>query len=161
MINSAFVFENYPDKDWTGFSGWLQFKREHILQVMDKFELDFDKLISVRINDEFWEFLYCGNKQFSQIKILRHVLAPYVKDGKPRNWFKGKDEEPLRWTGISNIFYLKGDKAEFALSSLLSSLIDEDAHDSRFMVEVEENGERFIGFCPIKKNNLPETIFSS
>ena len=134
---------------------WLKFKRAEIEKVIKKYSpINFNNCISVRIDDSFYEYLYIGKeKQFHQVRILRHVLAPYVKDGVERGWFKGKNGEPLRWTGISNIFYLKGKDANKALEALLEAL-STGKINQKYAIEVEENGEKFIGFCPEKMNNL-------
>ena len=133
---------------------WLKFTRDEITQVAKNYTINFDGWISVRINDDFNEYLYVGDKiKFHQVKILRHVLAPYVKDGKPRGWFKGKNDEPLRWTGISNIFYLKGEHAQEAFDYLLEALDNGQLNDE-YAVQFEEDGKLVIGFCPLKKAAL-------
>ena len=132
---------------------WLIFERKDFDKVMASRKYDSNKIISANVNGKFIEAYYEGDNKFHQVKILRHVLAPYVKDGEPRGWFKGKDGEPLRWTGISNIFYLGGDGALEAFHALLDALAM-GMVDSKYMVEIEENGEKFIGFCPKKLNNL-------
>lgn len=132
---------------------WLIFERKDFDKVMASRKYDSNKIISANVNGKFIEAYYEGDNKFHQVKILRHVLAPYVKDGEPRGWFKGKNGEPLRWTGISNIFYLGGDDALEAFHALLDALAM-GMVDSKYMVEVEENDEKFIGFCPKKLNNL-------
>lgn len=128
---------------------WVIFDRTEYSDVKSKYSIDFSKWITARINDSFIEALYIGNNKFVNVKILRHVLAPYMKNGKPRSWFYGKNNEPLRWTGISNVFYLKGDNAEEAFLSLLLAL-SEGKIDSRFMKIVNDEKESFIGFAPMK-----------
>ena len=133
---------------------WLKFTRDEITQVAKNYTINIDGWISVRINDDFHEYLYVGDKtKFHQVKILRHVLAPYVKDGEPRGWFKGKNDEPLRWTGISNIFYLKGEHAQEAFDYLLEALDNGQLNDE-YAVQFEEDGKLVIGFCPLKKAAL-------
>lgn len=122
---------------------WIIFKREEWQDAAKDF--DFDKLLSVRINNDFFECLYTGEGKFHSVKILRHVLVPYVVDGKPRGWFKGKNDEPLRWTGIGNILYMSGENAEEAFYALLDALAGGKI-DSRFMKQIDS----FIGFAPTK-----------
>lgn len=128
---------------------WVIFDRTEYNDVKNKYDVDFDKWIAARINDSFIEALYVGSNKFANVKVLRHVLAPYVKDGKPRGWFYGKNNEPLRWTGISNIFYLKGSNAKEAFLSLLLAL-SEGKIDYRFMKMIDNEKESFIGFAPTK-----------
>lgn len=130
-------------------NSWIIFDRTEYDDIKNKYSIDFNKWISARVNDSFIEALYTGNNKFANVKVLRHVLAPYVKDGKPRGWFYGKDNEPLRWTGIGNIFYLKGDNAKEAFSSLLLAL-SEGKIDDKFMKIVSNEKESFIGFAPTK-----------
>lgn len=152
-IDVAHIFDE--NKDYSDFLGWLQFERKDILKVMEKFgqRFTYERWISARINDDFAEFMYCGigKKPFNQVKVLRKVLAPYVKDGVARGWFKGKDGVPVRWTGISNIFYLKGENAEAAMSALLYALSEDRPDLSQYFYEAEENGEKFFGFHPMKQ----------
>lgn len=128
---------------------WVLFDRSEYNEVKNKYNISFDKWISARINDNFIEALYIGKNKFANVKILRHVLAPYIKDGKPRGWFYGKNNEPLRWTGISNIFYLKGNNAKDAFIALLLAL-SENKIDARFMKKIDNEKESFIGFAPTK-----------
>lgn len=41
---------------------------------------------------------------WNNIKVLRDVICPYVKDGKPRGWFINEKGERKRWTGLGNIW---------------------------------------------------------
>lgn len=133
-------------------------KREEIFKVFDifkDFKYDFDYSITARINDNFIEasLFYKEKPKFNNIKVLREVKCPYVKEGKPRGWFKGKNDEPVRWTGISNIFYLKGENAESAMSSLLYALSSGEPDLSWYFYEAEDEntGEKFFGFHPLKR----------
>lgn len=154
-VNAAWIFDE--NKDYSDFRGWLQFERKDILKVIEKLgpRFTYERWISARINDEFAEFVDCDieQKQFHQVRVLRSVLAPYVKDGKPRGWFKGKNDEPIRWTGISNIFYLKGENAESAMSSLLYALSPGEPDFMWYFYEAEDEntGEKFFGFHPLKR----------
>lgn len=151
-MNIANIFDE--NNDYSDFRGWLQFERKDILKVIEKLgqRFTYERWISARINDRFIEFVNCDidKKQFYQIKVLRKVLAPYVKDGIKRGWFAGKNGVPVRWTGISNIFYLKGEHAENAMRVLLHTLSTGE-NDSQYFYEIEdEKGEKFLGFCPLK-----------
>lgn len=138
---------------------YILHKREETIKVFEMlkdFKYDFDHSASVRINDDFIEasLFYKERKpKFNNIKILRKVKCPYVKDGEPRGWFKGKNDEPLRWTGISNIFYLKGEHAQEAFDYLLEALDNGQLND-KYAVQFEEDGKLIIGFCPLKKAAL-------
>lgn len=37
------------------------------------------------------------------LKMLREVVTPYVKDGRPRGWFLDEFGKRVRWTGIGNV----------------------------------------------------------
>lgn len=125
------------------YNDWIIFTRDEYPKIRDK--VKFEKWLSVCLNSSFFECACTLDKPFYEVKTLRHVLAPYVKDGKPRGWFKGSNGEPLRWTGVGNIVCLDGDKAEEALYALLDAL-SRGIADSRFMTK--QDG--FIGFAPTK-----------
>jgi len=38
------------------------------------------------------------------LKMLREVVTPYVKDGKPRGWFLNEEGQRVRWTGLGNVW---------------------------------------------------------
>jgi len=37
------------------------------------------------------------------LKMLREVVTPYVKDGRPRGWFLDENGKRVRWTGLGNV----------------------------------------------------------
>jgi len=41
---------------------------------------------------------------WNNLKVLREVICPYVKDGKPRGWFVDENGKRVRWTGIGNVW---------------------------------------------------------
>jgi len=41
---------------------------------------------------------------WNNIKMLREVIVPYVKDGKPRGWFLDENGKRVRWTGLGNVW---------------------------------------------------------
>lgn len=40
---------------------------------------------------------------WNNLKVLREVICPYMKDGKPRGWFL-LDGKRVRWTGLGNVW---------------------------------------------------------
>jgi len=41
---------------------------------------------------------------WNNLKMLREVVVPYVKDGKPRGWFLNNEGKRVRWTGLGNVW---------------------------------------------------------
>ncbi|MEK7087382.1 MAG: site-specific DNA-methyltransferase [Patescibacteria group bacterium] len=41
---------------------------------------------------------------WNNLKMLRDVVTPYVKDGKPRGWFINEEGHRVRWTGLGNVW---------------------------------------------------------
>ena len=41
---------------------------------------------------------------WNNMKMLREVIAPYVKDGRPRGWFLDEFGKRVRWTGLGNVW---------------------------------------------------------
>lgn len=41
---------------------------------------------------------------WNEQKVLREVIAPYVKDGRPRGWWVSENGTRVRWTGIGNVW---------------------------------------------------------
>jgi len=41
---------------------------------------------------------------WNNIKVLREVICPYTKDGKPRGWFVDENGKRVRWTGLGNVW---------------------------------------------------------
>lgn len=41
---------------------------------------------------------------WNNLKVLREVVVPYVKDGKPRGWFLDENGKRVRWTGLGNVW---------------------------------------------------------
>jgi len=55
------------------------------------------------------EDIYYGFKQggipiWNSLKVLREVVTPYMKDGRPRGWFLNELGQRVRWTGLGNIW---------------------------------------------------------
>jgi site-specific DNA-methyltransferase (adenine-specific) len=38
------------------------------------------------------------------LKMLREVVTPYMKDGRPRGWFLDENGKRVRWTGLGNVW---------------------------------------------------------
>jgi DNA modification methylase len=45
-----------------------------------------------------------NNFTWHNLKMLRDVVAPYVKDGVPRGWFINEEGRRVRWTGLGNVW---------------------------------------------------------
>lgn len=41
---------------------------------------------------------------WNNLKMLREVIVPYVKDGRPRGWFLDEFGKRVRWTGLGNVW---------------------------------------------------------
>lgn len=47
-----------------------------------------------------------GEITWNPLKVCREVIAPYVKDGKPRGWVLDQSTgKRIRWTGAGNVFF--------------------------------------------------------
>ena len=143
------------NNDYQNGNYWLKFNRTDIVELSRKIKIQYEKIISVRLGDNFFEYLWMGDSSFYQVKVLRQVFIPYRKEGKNRCWFPGKDGTPLRWTGISNIFYMNNEEGdnEEALEALLDAL-SSGIINPKYCRDISENNEKIIGFCPILRSLL-------
>ena len=41
---------------------------------------------------------------WNNLKVLREVICPYTKNGKPRGWFVDENGKRVRWTGLGNVW---------------------------------------------------------
>jgi len=41
---------------------------------------------------------------WNNLKVLREVICPYMKEGKPRGWFVDENGKRVRWTGLGNVW---------------------------------------------------------
>ncbi len=41
---------------------------------------------------------------WNNLKMLREVVCPYTKNGKPRGWFLDENGKRVRWTGLGNVW---------------------------------------------------------
>lgn len=44
------------------------------------------------------------NYTWNNLKLLREVAVPYMKEGKPRGWFLNEEGKRVRWTGLGNVW---------------------------------------------------------
>lgn len=44
-----------------------------------------------------------AEKTWHPLKMLREVVTPYMKDGRPRGWFLDEHGNRVRWTGLGNV----------------------------------------------------------
>jgi DNA modification methylase len=54
--------------------------------------------------EDLVHFTKTNNFVWNEFKLLREVIAPYVKDGRPRGWFTNDQGKHVRWTGLGNIW---------------------------------------------------------
>lgn len=54
--------------------------------------------------EEIIHFTKSKNYTWNNLKMLREVVTPYVKDGRPRGWFLDENGMRKRWTGLGNVF---------------------------------------------------------
>lgn len=45
------------------------------------------------------------NYVWNNVQVLREVVTPYVKDGRPRGWFVSESGMRVRWTGLGNVWF--------------------------------------------------------
>lgn len=60
------------------------------------------KLKSTR--EEVVHFTKTKKFVWNDVQVLREVIAPYVKDGRPRGWFLNENGMRVRWTGLSDVW---------------------------------------------------------
>lgn len=65
---------------------------------------------------------------WNSVQVLREVICPYVKDGRPRGWFVNADGERVRWTGLGNVWFYS--------SPQWNGLLDKQRHSAQkpFMI---------------------------
>lgn len=54
--------------------------------------------------EDIVHFTKTNTYTWNNIKVLREVIAPYVKDGRPRGWFINEQGLRVRWTGLGNVW---------------------------------------------------------
>lgn len=45
-----------------------------------------------------------GKITWNNLKMLREVVTPYIKNGRPRGWFLDENGKRVRWTGLGNVW---------------------------------------------------------
>ena len=62
---------------------------------------------SLKLKSQAEEILHITKSDkwvFNKVEYLREVVAPYVKDGKPRGWFLDQNTgQRVRWSGVGNV----------------------------------------------------------
>lgn len=53
--------------------------------------------------EEIIHFTLNENYTWNNLQVLRDVICPYVKDGRPRGWFLDEEGHRVRWTGMGNV----------------------------------------------------------
>lgn len=56
------------------------------------------------MREDIFHVTKSNNFTWNNIKMLREVVIPYVKDGKPRGWFLDENGKRVRWTGLGNVW---------------------------------------------------------
>ena len=54
--------------------------------------------------DIYYGYKKGGTPIWNNLKTLREVITPYVKDGRPRGWFVDETGKRVRWTGLGNVW---------------------------------------------------------
>lgn len=54
--------------------------------------------------DIYYAYKDGAKPTWNNLKMLREVICPYVKDGKPRGWFLDENGKRVRWTGLGNVW---------------------------------------------------------
>lgn len=68
---------------------------------------------------------YTKSKKYiwNDVQVLREVVTPYVKDGRPRGWFINSDGKRVRWTGLGNVWFYS--------SPQWNSILDRQRHSAQ------------------------------
>lgn len=56
------------------------------------------------IREDIFHITKSDKFTWNNIKVLKDVVVPYMKDGKPRGWFINEKGERKRWTGLGNVW---------------------------------------------------------
>lgn len=54
--------------------------------------------------DIFYAYKDGNDIIWNNLKMIREVIAPYMKDGRPRGWFIDETGKRMRWTGLGNVW---------------------------------------------------------
>ena len=74
---------------------WLTYARQKGRGSSHKLKSQAEEVLHITKSDKW---------TFNKVEYLREVVAPYVKDGKPRGWFLDQNTgQRVRWSGIGNV----------------------------------------------------------
>jgi len=74
---------------------WLTYARQKGRGSSHKLKSQAEEILHITKSDKWL---------FNKVEYLREVVAPYVKDGKPRGWFLDQNTGMrVRWSGIGNV----------------------------------------------------------
>lgn len=86
------IMKKYFDVDLTNWLIWARQKGRGA-----------SKHLKSQREDVFYATKPGGTPVWNNLQMLREVIAPYVKDGKPRGWFLDEFGNRVRWTGLGNV----------------------------------------------------------
>lgn len=89
----AKIMEKYFDVDYRNWVVWARQKGRGA-----------SKHLKSQREDLFYATKLGGEKTWNNLKMLREVVTPYVKDGKPRGWFLDENGKRVRFTGLGNVW---------------------------------------------------------
>lgn len=74
---------------------WLTYARQKGRGSSHKLKSQAEEVLHITKTDKW---------TFNKVEYLREVVAPYVKDGKPRGWFLDQNTGMrVRWSGVGNV----------------------------------------------------------
>ncbi len=74
---------------------WMTYARQKGRGSSHKLKSQAEEILHITKSDKW---------TFNKVEYLREVVAPYVKDGKPRGWFLDQNTGMrVRWSGIGNV----------------------------------------------------------
>jgi len=54
--------------------------------------------------EDILHFTKSSKYTWNNMKVIREVIAPYKKDGRPRGWFINSEGNRVRWSGLGNVW---------------------------------------------------------
>lgn len=74
---------------------WLTYARQKSRSSSNKLKSQAEEILHITKTNKW---------VFNKVEYLREVVAPYMKDGKPRGWFLDQNTgQRVRWSGIGNV----------------------------------------------------------
>ena len=136
------------------------FKREQLYDFVSKsknFTIDPNYIFSIEINGEHFEcaYIYKTKKNYNPICLLKNVIAPYQQNGVPRGWFHGLNNQPQRFTGISNSLYFNSTNRNLKIIMFLIILMQFNYDDN---ILTKSNDKDLLTAINILKTNNFESI---